>query len=432
MQRQLYHHIDPFLPAEQSGFRPGDGTVPQLTRLIHHVSGHLDNSQCVLGCFFDLSKAFDRVWHSGLLTKLKHYGVHNQALAWLTEYLTGRRQRVRVGTSFSSWEVVPAGVPQGSVLGPLLFLAYTVDLPAACSTSTVLCSQFADDTALIVNHRLKSSAISALQSSIVSAANWLKAWHLLVNPTKTVTMQFSGRADQTCPQVEQLPLSLDGNTLSTVNRHRHLGVTIQSNLHWNNHITEICTKASSKLHLLRRLRHCLTRGASSIIYTSYIRPILEYASCLLSSLPTTHSDRLERFQRKAARVCLGWPLFTPVNHTHLLSKVAWPTLSSRRRLSITMLGHSLHYGYAPAHLLAVAPSHSVTSSMELRRPRSFVVPTTRTSRHRDSPVNLACTYLNQLPSDLVLTKSKDSFKSQLQPFIISSVCSCSEHPSVIF
>ena len=146
----------------------------------------------------------------------------------------------------------------------------------------------------------------------------------------------------------------------------------------------------------------------------------------------THSDRLDRFQRKAVRVCLGWPLFTPVNHTHLLSKVAWPTLSSRRHLSITMLGQSRNYGYTPTHLLAVAPSHSVTPSIELRRPRSFVVPTPRTSHHQDSPVNLACTYLNQLPSDLVLTKSKDSFKTQLQPFMTSSVCSCSEHPSVIF
>ena len=99
--------------------------------------------------FFYLSKKFDRVWHAGLLTKLHHFGVHGSAHAWLTAYLTGRRQRMKIDNSFSSWSTIPAGDPQRSVLGPLLFLIYTIDLPAACSNSNTICSQFADDTAII-------------------------------------------------------------------------------------------------------------------------------------------------------------------------------------------------------------------------------------------------------------------------------------------
>ena len=143
--KPLYAHLDKFLPRHQSSFRGSDSTAYQLARLVHRLSSGLDQGKTVLACFYDLSKAFDRVWHKGPLEKLHHFGIHGQAHSWLEGYLTNRRQCVRVNETTSSWLPVPAGVPQGSVLDPLLFLAYTIDL-AMCVSDPSQCDQYLQTT----------------------------------------------------------------------------------------------------------------------------------------------------------------------------------------------------------------------------------------------------------------------------------------------
>ena len=303
-----------------------------------------------MACFFDLSKAFDRVWHAGLLAKLQHNGVTGAAHRWLTSYLTERRQRVQVDGKMSPWLTVPAGVPQGSVLGPLLFLAYTIDLPTTCTNATTTCSQFADDTALISAASNYHEAHSSLQQAVTAAGNWLRAWHLLVNVEKTVIMVFH-HLNRPPPQLP--PINLHSKPLNEVNHQRHLGVVIQSNLGWSAHLQHVLGKANKVLHYLRRLRSKICSAALVYLYSTYIRPILEYGNTVTSPLSITLCDRLERFQRRAARLCLGIPLFAPVNHTLLLHKLNLPSLFSRRNLKHALFTHSIFYGYAPPHLLAI-------------------------------------------------------------------------------
>ena len=143
---------------------------------------------------YSVKDKFDRVWHKGLLAKLHHFGVRSHALAWITNYLSERRQCVRLRNSTSSWLPVPAGVPQGSVLGPLLFLAYTIDLPN-CVRHPTQCDQFADDTALTTVSSSPGVCEEHLQQSVTATSTWLSNWRLTVNVEKTVTMAFTRRPD---------------------------------------------------------------------------------------------------------------------------------------------------------------------------------------------------------------------------------------------
>lgn len=414
---QLYNHISKHLPSNQSGFRRKDGTAPQLARIVHTISQALDNGQIVLSCFYDLSKAFDRVWHAGLIAKLEHLGVSGRLLRWLEAYLTARKQRVRIGSSVSSWALVPAGVPQGSVLGPLLFITYTYDIPAEVE-APVVCNQFADDTALTSIQPTRHQAQASLQTSVNRTGSWLTRWRLAANLGKTNIMEIT-RSTLPAPA----NITLYGKPLTVSQQQRHLGLIFTSDLKWTAHIDRVLAKAGRLLAVLRRLSH-LSSDAKSSFYLLYIRPQLEYADIAWSNLPQRQLDRLERFQRRAAKLVLGIPLFRPSPHGKLLADVGWPTIKSRRKLRLVLLARALHTKTAPPHLLAVAlTSHSL--SYNLRQPNTFTVPTARTQHFHDSPLLLSADLYNSLPLSIRNLKSHSAFKRSAAQYVLTSRCTCS-------
>lgn len=421
---QLALHVDKYLPATQSGFRKKDGTEYQLARIVHRLCKGIDDGHVPLTCYFDMSKAFDRVWHYGLLRKLHHIGVRDKALSWLEHYLSDRQQQVRVNTSTSPWATVPAGVPQGSVLGPLLFLIYTCDLPLVITDASTNCDQFADDTALATVCPSCTDAEEGLQESVTNATRWLQTWKLAVNRRKTVVMASSRRP---------LPLAfnitfVDGVPLSRVDSHKHLGIYISSDLRWEQQVTYVLSRAARQLAVLKRLRSSLSQAALSKFYTMYIRPSLEYASTVWGSLPLRLTERLERFQRRAAKIILRRSLFAPSDHDELLLTLQWPTLYSRRQYRSAILGYRIAKKLVPSHLLesaATFPTREVPYG--LRRPGHFATPIPNTLLYMDSPLFHAVTTFNQLSSD---TRSKETlalFKESARGELLSHKCPCTGH-----
>ena len=186
VHEKLSHFLKPWLNDNQSGFKRKDGTEPQLIRLTHEWSAAVDNGYYVAAVFFDLRKAFDRVWHRGLLAKLAAAGVKGSAFEWFSSFLSGRCQATLVDGSLSEFSPLHAGVPQGAILSPLLFSVYMNDIPSP-ERSTNL---FADDTSAFVISKTTSDLSTRLQRRIDVIGEWFHSWLLSVNTAKSAIMVF--------------------------------------------------------------------------------------------------------------------------------------------------------------------------------------------------------------------------------------------------
>ena len=209
---KLSSFLQTWLHDSQSGFKKGDGTVPQLLRLCQEWSRHVNNSAYVGILFFDLRKAFDRVWHDGLLSKLEAAGIRGSAFAWMKSLLTSRRQITSVeGCRSAPAEInIGAGVPQGAILSPLLFSVYVNDISSAIPASNI--NLFADDTSAYVSSQAPSVLYSDLQTTADSLSSWFSRWHLSVHPAKTVCMVLLSMGMPPC----QLNIKINGNHITQV------------------------------------------------------------------------------------------------------------------------------------------------------------------------------------------------------------------------
>ena len=221
--------------------------------------------------FCDISKASDRVWHKGLPLKLKNYGIDGNLLAWFEDYLKNRNPNVFINNTFSSQRFISAGVPQGSVLGPLLFLLYIDDISDELNGLVRL---FADDTSLSYSSAdLKIEIEIILNEDLRKLSEWARKWLILFNPTKTEVMLISNIFYD-----DTLNLVMDGTILKLVEIHKHLGVILSSNNKWSKHIDSIIASASEQIAFLRKLKYKFSKQTLNTLYCTYIRPLFEYAS----------------------------------------------------------------------------------------------------------------------------------------------------------
>ncbi len=283
-----------FLYKFQSGFRPCHSTVNQLLYIVHQIYCAFEDGKEVRVVFLDISKAFDRVWHTGLLNKLEALGVRNPLLQWFESYLENRMQRVVIEGQSSEWEKVGSGVPQGSVLGPLLFLIYINDLTENLESCPFI---FADDTILfeVVDNPMDSAQL--LNDDLTNISRWL----VTMNPSKTRSMSFSNKRER----INHLVLSMGGCDIEEVDTYTHLGLTFKNNMSWNSHILSIYEKATKRLNLLKSLRFKINRLTLVCLYKSLIRPIMEYGDLIWDNCTVGNSELLESVQYESAKVVTG-------------------------------------------------------------------------------------------------------------------------------
>ena len=256
LERVMYNRVYDFLAKydilinEQFGFRKSHSTSHGVLNLSNYVTNELDNGNFCLGIFMDLSKAFDTIDHLILLDKLSCYGVRGVALNWFKSYLMGRKQCVVVDGVKSNFQEMTCGVPQGSVLGPLLFLIYVNDI--INSSDILRFSLFADDTVVVLSHKNAHTLISLVNLELRKLISWFQSNKLLLNQDKTKYILFHLRNMRVPPNLD--PISIGDSVLQCVQSLSFLGVTIDENLNWKAHIKSVSLKISRSVGYFQKLK----------------------------------------------------------------------------------------------------------------------------------------------------------------------------------
>lgn len=401
----------------QHGFVPGRSCTTQLIEVLDHIGSLLDRGNQIDVIYLDMSKAFDKVSHRQLINKLYQYGFRGNILNWFQSYLHDRKQRVTVLGATSIPLSVTSGVPQGSILGPMLFLLYVNDLPETVSSSRV--ATFADDTKLFkaISNMTDSSS---LQKDLEDLGQWSLSSGLKFNESKCKVQTISRKKNNVFH-----PYSMNNIHLKRTKEERDLGVWITSDLSWKKQVLTQCAKANQLLGYVRRSTKCLNSQCSRrTIYLTIIRPHLGYATQVWAPQSVELIRRTELVQRRATKYILGLPYICDINYKERLLRTELLPLCYWHEYLDMVLFYKLVTGIAKIDP-KVTPS--VISPRKRTRNQGsaeilFKQPFCRTSTYQKSFLIRTTRIWNSLPQETRQLKvSLSSYKSLLLQYYTLSL-----------
>lgn len=337
------------IPSHQFGFRKHHGTIEQVHRLVETIQDTFENKKYCTAAFLDISQAFDKVWHDGLLYKIKNLLPINY-YTFIKSYLENRFFYVKEEDEMSSLNVINAGVPQGSVLGPTLYLLYTSDLP---QSDGVVIGTFADDTAALAVDKSPKSASNKLQNCIDEISKWLKDWRIKANENKSVQVTFTLKKE-TCP-----PVTLNNNDIPQENVAKYLGMHLDRRLTWKKHIKSKRTALDlqlTKMNSLIGFHSKLSLENKLLIYKCILKPIWTYGIQLWGTASNSNLEILQRFQSKILRKVTNAPHYITNNQLHRELNV--PTI--KEEVKKQLLSYKSRIQHHPNPLAAVLMSNPAT------------------------------------------------------------------------
>lgn len=327
-ERMLLAKIDPILkannavPLHQFGCRSHHSTIEQVHRVVTEAQSALNQKKYCSAIFLDVAQAFDKVWHEGLLYKIKLH-LPPQLCNVLSSYLCNRKFSVKCKSALSSIQSISAGVPQGSVLGSTLYQLFTADIPY---TNEVMMATFVDDTAILATHKNPNTASRILQENLDGVHNWLNKWRIKVNESKSAHITFTTN-QRFCPTV-----SLNSVPIPKTETVKYLGIHLDKKLNWRHHITAKHQQLKIKLsqiNWLIGLKSNLTLDNKVLIYKSILKPVWTYGIQLWGSAKTTITDPIQRFQSKTLRSLAKAPWYLTNKSIHRDLQV--PTITDEIR-----------------------------------------------------------------------------------------------------
>ena len=419
---QLLEHLSShnLLHPLQSAYRSNHSTETALLKIANDLLTSLDNSKVCFLTLLDLSAAFDTIDHSILLTRLQNtYGITDSALSWFSSYISNRQQTVSVNGLTSATSSVSFGVPQGSVLGPVLFVLYMQPLFDIVGSHSINQHAFADDNQLYKESTLDQlqPTLESMQNCVLDVKNWMTLNKLQLNDSKTECMLV--RSSRTATDALPSSLKVGDCDVEFVPSVKNLGVILDCHLTMSEHVKNTCKIAYMHIRQISAIRHLLTQEATQTLVCAFILSRLDYCNSLLSGCPKYLVDRLQRVQNSAAR------LICKVRKSHhitpILHSLHWLPVSARIQYKTSCLCYNSVSAVAPLYLSQLL--HIYTPSRHLRSSgdtRIFKIPSVRskTFGQRSFSYQGPITW-NGLPFAVRHANSADSFRSILKTHLFS-------------
>ena len=413
MYTRLEHHLKQhkILSPYQFGFRKNHSTSMAVIQFTEKVYDIIENRKFAIATFLDLSKAFDLVNHSFLLQKLTHYGIRGIANDWINSYLENRKQFVHYNNTQSSMLNITCGVPQGSILGPLLFILYINDMNEQTQDSTLHYTLYADDTNLLISGDNITDTTQRLNTHLSTLHQWFTSNHLFINISKTNYIIFTKKSSVARHNFE---INLNNHTINRVHQAKFLGVIIDSNLNWQHHISHIKSKISKVIGILYRTRQKISTKLLISLYNALILPHLTYCITIWGKTFKKYTNEIILIQKKILRIIAHSPpiahtapLFARYNILHFNHLYTYHTL---------LLAHKLYYNNLPS-IMQTALLSQQTQNYHLRNQNNIPLNFRNFTLSRiGAKYNLPRVF-NNIPINMKSISSFTTFKKQIKIYL---------------
>jgi hypothetical protein len=397
----------------QFGFQTKKSTEYAILDVYSKIIDSIEKKETPCCIFLDLAKAFDTVNHSILLDKLKHYGIRGFCLKWFESYLTNRPQCVQIGQQQSSFLDIKCGVPQGSVLGPLLFLLYINDI---CESSKLVDYQlFADDTSLFCSNKNPKILETNVNEALSEISEWLKANKLSLNVKKTNLMVFNLSKND---NVAKLNISINDEILETKKEAKYLGIFFDHKLLWDKHVDHINRKLIRGIGILCKLRHYLSTEMLKNVYNAFLQPHVDYGISAWASASNNQTKKITKITEKAVRIMNfkgrneeALPLFQKF-------KILPPDLNKKLVDSIFIWKHC--NDLLPTAIANIIKQNESSQQAINTNNNRFYIPYCRTSIAQRSIIYTGPkTWNNIVPKHLKEARSSGLFRKKLKTFLLN-------------
>ena len=421
IQAQLMEYLikNEYISIDQSAYRKYHNTQTCLHRVVDDWLDNIGDNVFTGVCLLDIRKCFDSISHSILCDKLSYYGICGKENDFFKSYLSNRTQVVKYGTITSDIENINVGVPQGSVLGPILFMLFINDISQHIHLGT--CNLYADDCLIYCTGNSVDDVSNKLQQSVNDISDWYNGNDLLLNVDKCNTMLIGSKHKFLhLNGNDELNISLHNISVSQVDVVKYLGVTLEKSLSWDYHVNDVCSKLSKKVGMLARIRKSTPHEILLKIYNSVVQPTIDYCLTVWGNTTTCNLNKIQRIQNYAARIMTNEFDYINVRGIELVKRLGWMSVKQRFNYFCLLLMFKCIHGQAPDYL---CNNVVMECEVQLRQTRSsdynnVYVPFATNETVTKTLMFTGAVLWNSLPHHVQDITSLNTFKSKARQHVM--------------